>query len=821
MAKGKSGGRKIEITPTLVVGLGGTGMRVLSLFKQKIELLCGSEAPVGFFGIDTDDERLPGAQLSPSEFALCECPLADDVIRAAESGQGYEDIQRWWIPGMKPGKIQKGAKMKRAVGRLACYYNFPDKIEIPLRRQIRNLTRQYSPEEEARWPFRVRHKTIRVYVVGSLCGGTGGGFFFDMAVAVRHAIQDVAGVDLKVCLAGILVLPRGFVDVVPMEFQRSKVRANFYAGLREIEFLHRSYEKFSDPESDLAINIGGTPMRLRVPPFDWVYLVDTINEASQNISMPQLWSMIASNLCLEVYSSVTNNVQESILANVTPDTVYASFSVASLRVPVNEILEYCALRCAREVLEERICHSRPETTELDEIAKFMTDNTLFQGSEQVLSAFLLDSCKRGRKTAVQSDISRQSAGKALLLANREKQALESEKKGIPAVHDGLSKATGKKADAVEAEARKKIKEMLADQSGTYGIEFMIRFCRHLEKTCIAIFNSLDKQASEIDTNALQKQVEAAYLDLQQTLKDQGSWIVKICDRGRSAQRCYESWAAAMNRGTSESLRKAALIQAGKVFQRLQEVATRSKESLKKMAAQVDGVAKECMEEAEGIRRELDPEEKPSVLVTNVISGDEVPRIYDKIRKDVDLGQFVSLIKADRSIDWVNVRIDDMGGTLERELLPAIRDVFLPHMEKLDVFSAVEEYGTTTVQRWVKEALAQSSPFCNWNPVRGKRDVFSMTIVGVADEGRHKSYLGDIGEGKTCKVASTGDSYEIVIHSLTAGYPASSVSGLGQDQDDRFHYERWIQKAKADPGEHVHVDKRWLNPDGTPWIPDIE
>ena len=54
--------QKIHITPTLVIGVGGTEMRVLSLFKEKIHGLCGPSAPVEFRGFDTEDER--GAPIS-------------------------------------------------------------------------------------------------------------------------------------------------------------------------------------------------------------------------------------------------------------------------------------------------------------------------------------------------------------------------------------------------------------------------------------------------------------------------------------------------------------------------------------------------------------------------------------------------------------------------------------------------------------------------------------------------------------------------------------------------------------------------------------
>jgi hypothetical protein len=140
---------------------------------------------------------------------------------------------------------------------------------------------------------------------------------------------------------------------------------------------------------------------------------------------------------------------------------------------------------------------------------------------------------------------------------------------------------------------------------------------------------------------------------------------------------------------------------------------------------------------------------------------------------------------------------------------------------MDLFTAAKKYWRGTVDHWVKAALEQCSPFCNWNRAVGEeKDTLSLTCVGVENAGRQAELLGVL-DANTVKVASTGDPHEIIIHSITAGYPASAVSGLGPGQDDRFHYERYCQKAAADPREHVHVDRRWIGPDGLPCIANIE
>ncbi len=828
----------IEITPTLVIGLGGTGMNVLSLFKEKILTLCGPDAPVAFLGIDSAQERLPGAQLTANEFAMCDCILAPQVVRNLKL---YPDIERWWFDGhgdyekaqepgadqgrrrkeVQPGEILNGAKMKRFVGRLACYYNFASRIRPLLEQHIHNLKQLAPLEAKSQRTFQVRN-TIRVYVVGSMSGGTGGGFFYDVAIAVRDAVQRGAGVILPTFVAGVILMPRAFRPHVPLEFQKRKVGANFYAGLREIEYLHHEYPQMATAGSKLEMSLGERPMVLGRPPFDWIYLVDTLNEKGQNMSMSQVWSMIASNLCLEVYSSLTSEVEQNVFVNIPRPTPYGSFATASLRVPVTEIQEYCALRCAKEVLEDKICRARPEPTEIDEANRFLASANLFQAGSEILSSTLLQNACKDRKTTVQDDIPSQNAAQSVFIANNEWEDLQSGKNGLPAARDAIGETAAAKIAALEKELSQRTQTMLNDPSNSYGLEFLIQFSRLLEKEGLETSRLLNEQAAKLDTTGLESQIPLALNELRDAVDNPPIWVVRLFEHGRGIQRCYQSWSGTVNAWALAHLRKCALIEAAKVFQRLQELASRIKASLKQIAEQLDKAAHNCSKDAKRVAASLTGTADQHVLVTNIIGPEKLDGIYAEMRKEVQMKDFLLLVKArvDRSLSWVNVRLSDLDATIQNELLPAIRKQFRNHVRSLDLFSAAAKYWDGTIEGWVKAALDQCSPFCNWNPALVPANVLSWTCIGVEDAGAQTDLLGNFDRTRI-KVASTGDPYEIVIHSITAGYPASAVTGLGKGQEEHFYYEYYCQKAAEDPNEHVHVDRRWLKPDGTPDLPVID
>ena len=61
---------------------------------------------------------------------------------------------------------------------------------------------------------------------------------------------------------------------------------------------------------------------------------------------------------------------------------------------------------------------------------------------------------------------------------------------------------------------------------------------------------------------------------------------------------------------------------------------------------------------------------------------------------------------------------------------------------MDLFTAAKKYWRGTVDHWVKAALEQCSPFCNWNRAVGEeKDTLSLTCVGIRTPGARPSCSG--------------------------------------------------------------------------------
>src|SRR5690606_29152949 len=76
-------------------------------------------------------------------------------------------------------------------------------------------------------------KSLQVFIVGSLAGGTGAGMFIDTAHLVREiATQDNLDLKGKMSIRGYLVLPDAFSRTVDQALLRS-MYARAYAGMRE------------------------------------------------------------------------------------------------------------------------------------------------------------------------------------------------------------------------------------------------------------------------------------------------------------------------------------------------------------------------------------------------------------------------------------------------------------------------------------------------------------------------------------------------------------------------------------------------------------
>jgi serine/threonine protein kinase len=199
--------------PTLIVGLGRTGIRVLSRVRKRLRQLFGPAQrwpALAMLAIDTDLQALTqrGPGMSGPELAAKE--ILPVTLRPSESyrhevGERLHWLSRRWIYNIPRSGQTEGL---RPLGRLA----FADHFEKITRRLNEMVAQVIKPEAVAATAESIGLDPdldrVNVFLVGSSAGGIGSGMMLDMAYAIRNVLEGHGVPDLR--LVGLLAhcLPR-------------------------------------------------------------------------------------------------------------------------------------------------------------------------------------------------------------------------------------------------------------------------------------------------------------------------------------------------------------------------------------------------------------------------------------------------------------------------------------------------------------------------------------------------------------------------------------------------------------------------------------
>ncbi len=271
--------------PALIIGVGGTGLKVLQRVKERlIETYYGSVPPqITLLGFDTAPqspaENFCGVQLSQqlsnnamAEMALIQTDPAytmDDVIRDSAGRPEWEWLERDKLSDvLTPNRFRFRPVLNRfrPVGRTALFLNYA-KVRENLEKAMRQVMQPWDVgrDDEHRW---IRQKR-NIFIVGSFAGGTGAGAILDIAALIRSLkAGNPAFVDIQ--MIGIIVSPNFFADGRVDE--ASRLVANSYAGLRELDrfmLAHDAMTPYRFTGGD------GQVVTMDDTLFDLCYLVDT------------------------------------------------------------------------------------------------------------------------------------------------------------------------------------------------------------------------------------------------------------------------------------------------------------------------------------------------------------------------------------------------------------------------------------------------------------------------------------------------------------------------------------------------------------------
>ena len=348
--------------PGLVIGLGGTGRWVLTHLKSRLvedqadpsaNGRAGSLRDVHLLAFDVDSQspyEFAGHGLGPQE-SFFSTPKIADVVTNVRDFANDEPDARWsefrtWISqqdarayelSLLNTYMNSGAGQMRQWGRLGVL------LQPQLFDRIRDVVRELAASG-----------SVPVYVVGSLCGGTGSASLFDVAGWI-HAIQHQAAPGVPMRIVGIFLLPAGFTaDVDAGELPW--LEACSYAALRELD-------RFQRASGTVKLSFHGVPHTLKARLFDICYLVEGIREAAEssnqeviNTRSRQAVDAAMADLIYAHLHPVSAGSIGSGYSNVVTQLAgrhthkYSKFGVFSLISPSRLIVRSLALDGAAEVV---------------------------------------------------------------------------------------------------------------------------------------------------------------------------------------------------------------------------------------------------------------------------------------------------------------------------------------------------------------------------------------------------------------------------------------------------------------------------------------
>ena len=391
-----------EVRPTLVVGLGGSGVYTARRLKRLIQERYNTGGLIRFLYLDTDQGQFQHepllAEVEPDETVQLAIAHPEQIVDEWRRKPELHPYLEFLNGDVNVGLLRNadGAAGIRPIGRFGFHASF-DRIYPRLQQAVQQIM-QVEEQVRAlmatvRYSVEVVSSQPRVYIIASLCGGTGSGIYFDTALVLREILlqQNLDGE-----LVGIFYLPSVFQNEAGISrSMREVIEANAYAALMELEYFCNS-NNLHQEEWEVKYRMI-PPIALKEPLVDEAYVVESANAAGRTLgSKYEVFEMVARSVLMDIGSplgararSAKRNSLAVIDAIRCPETgeprLLSSLAVASLAVPIRELTEYCCLRAALDRLQEKFSGNQSHDWRA-EAEKFLQTNGLT--AQSIQQAFL-------------------------------------------------------------------------------------------------------------------------------------------------------------------------------------------------------------------------------------------------------------------------------------------------------------------------------------------------------------------------------------------------------------------------------------------------
>jgi len=399
--------QRVQVSPTIVIGLGGSGTYTARRLKRLMEQRYGLPPLVRFLYIDCDQRAFATepslADVKEEEKVTLHLSNPEQILRDAIQGIGRYGLMRDWLPDELRYDVRilrnaEGAGGIRPVGRFAFFANLDNFVQrfqfalngaLAIEQELATLLGDLGGQVE------VNTNQMRLYIVGSLCGGTGSSLFLDVAVLARHFIRQQAP-NASPSITGIFYLPSVFQNESAVRNQPDffdLICANAYAGLMELEYFCDSNQLQSQPFTFRYPHIGTITVNSAV--YDEDFVVEAFTPDGRCLlSKGEVFEMVARSLLVDIGSpagayirSANANIVTVLTMEPCPVTkkrrTIHSLGTTSVAFPVWEMLKYSALKILHKFLSDKVLGSKLSDKELEsEINGFLQAHRLDERGER-------------------------------------------------------------------------------------------------------------------------------------------------------------------------------------------------------------------------------------------------------------------------------------------------------------------------------------------------------------------------------------------------------------------------------------------------------
>ncbi len=337
---------------TLLLGLGGTGSRVVSYVVQELRKknIGINDGEIACAVLDTntnDQDKLRENGAGVPIISISKNRTVGDYINLYAS-RGVKD----WMPesdNLRTAPMTDGASQMRVKSRLG----FMDTVQDGSIRELENVISALFN--------RGTTGKVRVMVVSSLSGGTGAGMFIQVGLWLRQFFKRR---NQTCSIRGIFLLPDIFVDNTEIGDDPTEVQslyANAYGSIRELNALNKikvkgyrplrqvKIDTLFDSETEEGIGRGN-------PVYDYSFFIDEISETGSVLKDIVEYEKVTARLVyMQIFAPINKDMvseEDNLFKRfeLSKEPVYGSCGTAKAIYPTDDVVRYCALRALKDSL---------------------------------------------------------------------------------------------------------------------------------------------------------------------------------------------------------------------------------------------------------------------------------------------------------------------------------------------------------------------------------------------------------------------------------------------------------------------------------------